>query len=139
MTDTPVLTRPSQAAERYALDPAWHAERERLDSMTWLYDDTTLRLARQLGLTRGWRCADVGAGTDSIAELLAESVDEAGHVLAVDTDTRFLEPLADATPAGLPVRRPLTETGFSERPCRPPAPGARAPGAWGHPPSRRTR
>lgn len=95
MADMPVLTRPSQPAEgRYALDPAWHAERERLGSLTWLYDDTTLRLARELGLAPGWRCADVGAGTGSVAELLADSVGEAGHVLAVDTDTRFLEPLA---------------------------------------------
>jgi SAM-dependent methyltransferase len=98
MTDTPVLTRPSQAVEtRYALDPAWHAERERLGSLTRLYDGTTLRLARHLGLTSGWRCADVGAGTGSVAELLVESVGEAGHVLAVDTDTRFLEPLTGAT------------------------------------------
>jgi SAM-dependent methyltransferase len=95
---TPALTRPSSAAEmRYALDPAWHAERERLGSLTRLYDRTTVQLAEQLGLTAGWRCADVGAGTGSVAQLLAESVGARGHVLAVDTDTRFLEPLADAT------------------------------------------
>jgi SAM-dependent methyltransferase len=103
MTDAPVLTRPPQVpASRYALDPAWHAERERLGSLTRLYDDTTLRLARQLGLTTGWRCVEVGAGTGSVAELLAGSVGEAGHVLALDTDTRFLEPLAGPT---LSVRR----------------------------------
>lgn len=98
MTESPVLIRPSHAPEsRYALDPAWHAERERLGSLTWLYDDTTLRLARRLGVTAGWRCADVGAGTGSVAELLAASVGEAGHVLALDTDTRFLEQLAGPT------------------------------------------
>jgi SAM-dependent methyltransferase len=91
-------TAPSSAADsRYALDPAWYAERERLGSLTQLYDATTLRLAQQLGLTTGWRCADVGAGTGSVALLLAASVGEQGHVLAVDTDTRFLEPLVDAT------------------------------------------
>jgi len=100
---TPLLTPPSSAAEkRYALDPGWHAERERLGSLTRLYDSTTLRLAEQLGLTAGWRCADVGAGTGSTAQLLAASVGAQGHVLAVDTDTRFLEPLADTT---LSVRR----------------------------------
>jgi SAM-dependent methyltransferase len=104
MTGTiPPLTRPSPAVEkRYALDPGWHAERERLGSLTQLYDRTTIQLTEQLGLTRGWRCADVGAGTGSIAQLLAAAVGPRGHVLAVDTDTRFLEPLADGT---LSVRR----------------------------------
>jgi SAM-dependent methyltransferase len=101
MTDTTVLTAPPHPA-RYALDPAWHAERERLGSLTRLYDDTSLRLARQLGIGSGWRCADVGAGTGSVAQLLAAAVGPTGSVLAVDTDTRFLEPLADGT---LGVRR----------------------------------
>jgi SAM-dependent methyltransferase len=96
VTDT--LTRPTASpASPYALDPAWHAERERLGSLTALYDDTTIRLAEGLGLTTGWRCVDVGAGTGSIAEQLAARVGPGGQVLAVDTDTRFLEPLADAT------------------------------------------
>jgi SAM-dependent methyltransferase len=99
----PSLTRPSFGAEkRYALDPGWHAERERLGGLTRLYDSITLRLAEQLGLTRGWRCADVGAGTGSTAQLFAASVGAQGYVLAVDTDTRFLEPLAGAP---LRVRR----------------------------------
>jgi SAM-dependent methyltransferase len=103
MTAMPVLPPPFPAAEtRYALDPAWHAERERLGSLTRLYDSTSLRLAEQLGLAGGWRCAEVGAGTGSIAQRLAEAVGVQGHVLAVDTDTRFLDPLADAT---LDVRR----------------------------------
>jgi SAM-dependent methyltransferase len=95
VTAVPLTTAPTQ--ERYALDPAWHAERERLGSLTWLYDPTTLRLVDDLGLATGWRCADVGAGTGSIARLLARAVGPQGSVLAVDTDTRFLEPLADAT------------------------------------------
>src|SRR5947209_6431180 len=112
----PLLTPlPSAAEARYALDPAWYAERERLGSLTRLYDATTLRLAEQPGLTGGWRCADLGPGTGSVAPLLAGSVGAAGHVLAVDTDTRFLEPLADAT---LGVRKqditvePLPAGGF---------------------------
>lgn len=97
MTDAPVLTRPPHAPEAgYVLDPAWHAERERLGSLTRLYDDTTLGLAERLGLRPGWRCADVGAGTGSVAQLLAERVGAEGSVLAVDTDVRFLAPLADA-------------------------------------------
>jgi hypothetical protein len=42
----------------YALDSAWHAERERLDSLTSLYDPGTLHLCERLGLAEGWRCLD---------------------------------------------------------------------------------
>jgi SAM-dependent methyltransferase len=116
MTSSSVLTAPSPEARlRYALDPGWYAERERLGSLTQLYDDTSLRLARQLGLAPGWRCAEVGAGTGSVAQLLAASVGPTGTVLALDTDTRFLDPLAGST---LTVRRqdvtaePLPERQF---------------------------
>jgi ubiquinone/menaquinone biosynthesis C-methylase UbiE len=81
------------AAAGYTLDPAWHAERERLNSITSLYDPQTMRCCERLGLAEGWRCADVGAGTGSVAQLLAERVGERGQVLAVDMDVRFLEPI----------------------------------------------
>src|SRR4051812_44837037 len=75
----------------YALDPAWHAERDRLDSLTGLYDARTLELCECLGAGPGWECLDAGAGTGSLAAALAERV---GHVTALDADTRFLDPLA---------------------------------------------
>src|SRR3954468_16395896 len=78
----------------YALDPAWHAERDRLNSLTSLYDARTLRLCEQLGLAAGWHCLDAGAGTGSLAAALAERVGPAGSVTALDSDTRFLAPLA---------------------------------------------
>jgi SAM-dependent methyltransferase len=82
--------------EGYALDPAWHAERDRLSSLTSLYDADTLRLSESLGLSEGWRCLDVGAGTGTVAELLADRVGPTGSVLAVDVDTRFLDHLGRA-------------------------------------------
>ena len=78
----------------YALDSAWHAERERLDSLTRLYDRGTLQLFQTLGVGAGWRCLDVGAGTGSLAQRLATRVAPTGHVTALDIDTRFLGPLA---------------------------------------------
>lgn len=78
----------------YALDSAWHAERARLDSLTALYDPTTLSLSERLGLESGWRCLDVGAGTGTLAQALAERVAPSGSVVALDVDTRFLDPLA---------------------------------------------
>jgi len=78
----------------YALDSAWHAERERLTSLTSLYDPGSLEACERLGLTAGWRCLDVGAGTGTLAQALVERVAPTGSVTAFDVDTRFLEPLA---------------------------------------------
>lgn len=90
------------ARSTYALDPSWHAERDRLTSLTGLYDAGTIELCDQLGLGAGWRCVDVGAGTGSVAQLFAERVGPSGHVLAVDLDTRFLDPIEGGS---LAVRR----------------------------------
>lgn len=87
---------PHRSTAGYALDTAWHAERERLDSLTGLYDPGTLDLCARLGLAAGWRCAEVGAGTGTLAQALAERVGPHGDVLAVDVDTRFLDPIASA-------------------------------------------
>jgi SAM-dependent methyltransferase len=77
----------------YALDSSWYAERDRLNSLTALYDEATTAFCERLGVGDGWRCAEVGAGTGSVAQLLADRVEPSGRVLAVDLDTRFLEPL----------------------------------------------
>jgi ubiquinone/menaquinone biosynthesis C-methylase UbiE len=81
-------------ATGYALDSAWYAERERLDSITGLYDPGTLDLCQRLGVSNGWRCLDAGAGTGSLAQSLAALVAPEGSVTALDVDTRFLDPLA---------------------------------------------
>ncbi|MEU3713517.1 methyltransferase domain-containing protein [Streptomyces catenulae] len=86
----------------YVLDPAWHAERARLENICALYDPGTAELCDRLGLAPGWRCLDVGAGTGGVAQRLADRVGPDGEVLAVDADTRFLEPLAGGV---LGVRR----------------------------------
>lgn len=90
----PTITAPT--APGYALDSAWYAERERLDSLTHLYDAGTLEVVDRLGIAAGWRCLDVGAGTGSLAQELADRVAPTGHVTALDVDTRFLDPLTSA-------------------------------------------
>jgi len=80
-------------ASGYALDPSWYAERDRLAGLTALYEEASAAFCEQLGVGDGWRCADVGAGTGSLAQLLADRAAPSGRVLAVDLDTRFLEPL----------------------------------------------
>ncbi|MEV5538172.1 methyltransferase domain-containing protein [Saccharopolyspora shandongensis] len=98
----------------YILDPAWHAEHARLENLASLYDPGTAAICDQLGVTAGWRCADLGAGTGTVVKILADRVGSEGEVLAVDADTRFLEPLAggpisvlaaDVTSEPLPANR----------------------------------
>lgn len=100
----PATTEPTAG---YALDAAWHTERARLDSLTVLYDPGTLAVCERLGLAPGWRCLDVGAGTGTLAQALAERVAPDGTVVALDIDTRFLEPLA--APRLEPVALDVTE------------------------------
>jgi ubiquinone/menaquinone biosynthesis C-methylase UbiE len=87
-------TIPAAPAPAYALDSAWHAERDRLNSLTRLYDAGTLEVVDRLGITAGWHCLEVGAGTGSLAQRFAELVAPTGSVTALDVDTRFLAPLA---------------------------------------------
>lgn len=103
-------TMPIARPAGYALDNDWHAERARLDSLTSLYDPGTLAIVERLGLRPGWRCLDVGAGTGTLAQALAARVAPSGHVVALDLNTRFIEPLAGPylEPVGLDVtQRPL--------------------------------
>lgn len=86
----------------YVFDTADREERRRLDAQTALWDPVTFRTLAATGVTEGWRCAEVGAGTGSVARWLADRVGPAGRVLATDVETRWLEALASPT---LDVRR----------------------------------
>src|SRR4051812_6487199 len=77
----------------YVLDQAWYAERDRLESLTSLYDARTLELCERLGVSAGWDCLDAGAGTGSLALALHERVAPDGTVTALDADARFLRPV----------------------------------------------
>ena len=96
----------------YALDNAWHAERARLDSLTALYDPGTLAICERLGLATGWRCLDVGAGTGTLAQALADRVAPSGSVVALDIDTRFIDALA--SPRVEPLALDVTDHSLPE-------------------------
>jgi SAM-dependent methyltransferase len=78
----------------YAFDNDWHRERERLAALEAILDPTTRRHLDVLGLRAGWRCLEVGAGGGSIAAWLSHRVGATGHVVATDTNTRFLDAIA---------------------------------------------
>ncbi|NYH77736.1 SAM-dependent methyltransferase [Actinopolyspora biskrensis] len=86
------------AAESYTFAPEWYAERERLDSLEGLWDPSSWRALRKLGVSAGSSCLDVGAGGGSVSRMLADLVGPEGRVVALDSDTGFLEQ------AGLPER-----------------------------------
>lgn len=86
----------------YSLDAAWEREKERLDALSAIYEDGTRRHITALGIAEGWRCAEIGGGTGSVAAWLCQQVGPSGRVVATDLDTRFLDAL-DAP--NLEVRR----------------------------------
>jgi SAM-dependent methyltransferase len=108
-------------ADNYALDNAWQRARERLALLEQELDPATRRHLLDAGVSRGWRCLEVGAGAGSIAHWLCEVVGDDGHVLATDLDTRLA---ATGAPANLELlrhdlmREPLPRTGFDLVHCR---------------------
>jgi SAM-dependent methyltransferase len=80
-------------SSRYSFDASWEGERGRLALIEAWLDPHSIRAFEELGVRPGWRCLDVGAGGGSITQWLCDRVGPAGCVVAVDTDTRFLEKL----------------------------------------------
>ena len=79
----------------YLLDNAWQKAHERLTLQERFADEATRRRIVALGLERGWRCLEAGAGAGSVARWLSTRVGSDGHVLAVDLDTRFMSNLKE--------------------------------------------
>jgi SAM-dependent methyltransferase len=79
------------ADSRYVFDNAVTAETElRFAGLEAALDPSTVRYLTGLGVTDGWACWEVGAGSGSIASWLAKQVGPTGSVLATDIDPRFI-------------------------------------------------
>lgn len=79
------------AEDHYVLGQTADAsERERLGLLEQTEDARSQRHLAALGIQRGWRCLEVGAGHGSIVRWLAEQVGPHGRVVATDINTRFL-------------------------------------------------
>ena len=68
-------------------------ERKRLRLLEQFEDPRSQRYLAALGIQRGWRCLEVGAGSGSIARWMAEQVGPQGQVVATDINLRFLTEL----------------------------------------------
>ena len=73
----------------YFLSDADRAQRARLDSVAASADPGTTRILGALGVAAGWSCAEIGAGSGTIATWLIEQVGPTGRVIATDIDTRW--------------------------------------------------
>ena len=69
----------------------FQSELERLQALEKVSDPASQRQILAAGLTKGWKCLEVGAGAGSIMRWMSEKVGSSGKVTAIDLDTRFVE------------------------------------------------
>jgi ubiquinone/menaquinone biosynthesis C-methylase UbiE len=69
-------------------------ELNRLRLMETVLDPTTTRHLETIGIAKGWKCLEVGAGAGSVAQWLSARVGTTGKVVATDIDIRFLRQLS---------------------------------------------
>jgi 2-polyprenyl-3-methyl-5-hydroxy-6-metoxy-1,4-benzoquinol methylase len=79
MTDHAATAAPRRPAREELL-------REHFDTLAALFDPATFYRITQLGIDRGWRCWEVGAGGGTVTGWLSERVGDTGRVVATDVD-----------------------------------------------------
>lgn len=88
--------------KRYLLDNRQVEAGTRFQALSSLFDAWTFRHFETVGIDKGWRCWEVGAGGPTVPTWLAERVGPSGRVLATDIDVSWTEP---ATAARVEVLR----------------------------------
>ena len=78
------------APKYFATDEKDEPELERIKAMQAVSDPATFRRLEKIGVSKGWKCLEVGAGAGSVAQWLAERVGPKGKVVATDINPRFL-------------------------------------------------
>lgn len=81
----------------YLLDNRTGEASERFDALSAIFNPSTFRHIDNLGIDRGWRCWEVGAGGSSVIRWLAGRVGPGGHVLATDIDVSRAQEAAGPT------------------------------------------
>ena len=81
------------AAMAYTFDNSGTETATRFAALATIFDPGTIRHLNEIGIRKGWRCLEVGAGGGSIATWLCDQVGEPGRVVATDIDPRFLHTL----------------------------------------------
>ena len=76
-------------AGNYLLDNEGEQAARRFDALSDVFDPVTFRHLEAVGVDKGWRCWEVGAGGPSVPSWLASSVGD-DCVIASDIDVRWL-------------------------------------------------
>ncbi|MCH2173768.1 methyltransferase domain-containing protein [Myxococcota bacterium] len=71
-------------------------EQRRLEALARLRDPRSMSVIDGVGIARGWRCLEVGAGAGTLSRWLASRVGATGEVLSTDIDLRFHLPAEGA-------------------------------------------
>ncbi|MEV8564624.1 methyltransferase domain-containing protein [Streptomyces sp. NPDC051322] len=79
----------------YLLDNQQSEAGVRFGALSELFDPVTFRHVDRLGITRGMRCWEVGAGGPSVPLGLAERVGPTGKVIATDIDVSWTRDIGD--------------------------------------------
>src|SRR5664280_2610191 len=98
--------------ERYLLGNFAEPAGVRLEAISALFDPSTFRHVKRLGIRPGWRCWEVGAGSPTVPTWLADQVGPRGSVLATDIDLSRRRLVAADVVTPDVVRR-------ARRPCQP--------------------
>ena len=81
----------AQTEGRYLFPHSWEGEGDRLTALTRAFDPITRRHLLARGLSDGWRCLEIGAGTGSVARWMSEQAGPKGRVLATDLSLDLME------------------------------------------------
>ncbi len=91
----------SNSDATYTLGRTSH-ETTRLIEQSRIYGDSTQRLCKRAGLTKGMRVLEIGSGAGDVALMLAELVGQEGQVVGVDVNSVILKTARQrATEAGM--------------------------------------
>lgn len=74
----------------YVFDSASDLGDEQIRSLSAMYDDVTATVLDGIGVRSGQTCLDIGAGSGSVATMLAERVAPDGSVIATDLESEHL-------------------------------------------------
>jgi ubiquinone/menaquinone biosynthesis C-methylase UbiE len=77
-----------------ASDEKDQVEVNRLRTLEGIFDRSTKRHLETIGVSEGWKCLEIGAGTGSVAQWLSTRIGSAGKIVATEINTRFLRLLS---------------------------------------------
>jgi ubiquinone/menaquinone biosynthesis C-methylase UbiE len=70
----------------------------RLEIQSAFFEQLTKQTLSRAGIRKGMRCLDIGCGSGSVTQILAEMVGKSGHVTGTDVDEKYIRYCLDYKP-----------------------------------------